>query len=123
VSASDDQDNRGEMTIREAIREIEIPEADVARIREELRHATWERLADSDPHAICLAVRYGPDNRELDFRVVGCSCGWPIPRGIENPDDALSHHVAASRAMSGRTSRPTPPPEIHHSTSIEGPER
>lgn len=112
VITSGDLENDGAREIRE----IDVPDADVSRVREELRHAFWERLADADPHAICLVRRYGPDNRQLDFKVVGCSCGWEIPQETENPDDDISRHVTITRVRAGRTPRPTPPPDWsrHH---------
>jgi hypothetical protein len=38
-------------------------------------------------------------------KILGCSCGWKIPPGTTDPDDAIAMHIATR----GVLDQPTPP--------------
>jgi hypothetical protein len=63
------------------------------RIRADLEHAAWERIAlSSTRHVPRVAVCIGPGSH-VDFRLSECSCGWTA--GDADPaDDAIAAHAA-----------------------------
>jgi hypothetical protein len=66
---------------------------DCHRVRAELEHAAWERIAlSSTRHVPRVAVCIGPGSH-VDFRLRECSCGWAAD-DADPADDAIVAHAA-----------------------------